>query len=216
MVRLMFKRLLSVFIFFCVLSSVPLESGVNLLGNPGFEDPMPGPWVGFAGSSSGGEAVAIVLDNPFMPRSGEKHAELAIFDFDEAFAGVYQDVAGFEPGQLVRFSGWHKKAFDPLDITVEIRIEWLSGPMGVEIGKTENINDIPDDAYGEFSLTGKVPVGADKARAVYAIQTYAMDPTNSGIVYLDDMELVIVPEPTSLTVLALLGIVVGCSRRKIT
>ena len=59
--------------------------------------------------------------------------------------------------------------------------------------------------YTEFSLTAPVPAGADTARVVYAIQTFGGGPTNNGTIFLDDASLTVIPEPSTLALLALGG-----------
>ena len=64
-----------------------------------------------------------------------------------------------------------------------------------------------------FNLMATAPAGADLARVVYAIQTFGPEPSNTGTVYVDDVALV-VPEPSSMALLALSGFTVLAFRRR--
>lgn len=188
----------------------------NLLVNAGFEDPITtdGPpfigfWEGFnagAGSGAGNDAT--------MPRTGAQHANLNITGVDNSFAGVFQDVGGLVAGQTGTFSVWHKTPSNPLDIGVEVRIEWRDSVNNVEIARTPNATPVPGSEYSLFSLAADVPAGADTARLTYAIQSFGPEPTNTGIVYLDDASFTIVPEPASIALVGLAGLAGVTKRRR--
>lgn len=177
------------------------SSAQNLLSNPGFEDPitfdgMPyiGSWEGFR--SEFGTEVA----NSFVnPRSGAQHLELRINNRDNVDAGVFQDVP-VTVGKEYVFSGWQMTPSNPFDVRVEMRIEWRSATA--EIARTPNLTTNPTDSYAAVSISGFAPVGAELARLVYFIQSYGPEPTNTGFVYVDDMFFGVVPEPSSLGLLA--------------
>ena len=202
-----------------ILVGLVLASGAsqaqNLFTNPGFEDPITfdgPPFVGFwEGFSAGGNAFA--ANSSMNPLSGSMHADISILGDDNSFAGVFQDVAGLAAGQEVTFSGWHARGSQVLDVGIEFRIEWRDSINNVEINRTPNSSTAPSStAYEMFSLTGIVPAGADTARVVYAIQTFGGDgPTNTGTVYLDDMNFI--PAPGSLGLLAGAGLVASRRRR---
>src|SRR3954452_8728717 len=148
-------------------------SAANLLANPGFESPVTsdgppfvGSWEAFnggAGSSSNNSTVT--------PRSGAQDLELAISNTTNTFAGAFQDVQGLVPGQIATWSGWHQTPSNPFDVGVEFRIEWRNSVTDLEVGRTPNSTTNPGATYSQFSLTAAVPVGANTARVVYAIQS---------------------------------------------
>jgi hypothetical protein len=179
------------------------QAMANLLANAGFEDPITSDGPPFVGSWEGFSAGAgsQAINSSAMPRSGAQHADLSIFNTNNSFAGVFQDVPNLVAGTTGIFSGWHKTTTSPLDLGVEIRIEWRNSGSNTEITRTPNFSPVPTDQYSPFSLTAMVPAGADTARVVYAIQTFGPEPTNNGTVFLDDMSFVI-PEPTALSLLA--------------
>jgi len=179
----------------------------NRLANAGFEDPITSDGPPFVGSWEGFSAGAgsQAINSSAMPLSGAQHADLSIFNVDNSFAGVFQDVPNLVPGTTGTFSGWHKTTTSPLDLGVEIRIEWRNAGSDTEISRTPNFTPVPTDLYTLFSLSADVPAGADLARVVYAIQTFGPEPTNNGTVFLDDMSFVI-PEPTALSLLAFGGL----------
>jgi hypothetical protein len=188
----------------------------NLLVNEGFEDPVTtdgAPFVGFweafnagAGSSSANSAL--------MPRTGLQSLELSILSTDNSFAGAFQDVTGLTPGMEYIFSGWHATTSSPLDLGTEVRIEWRESVGGTEISRTPNSTPIPGASYSPFDLTAAVPVGADTARLVYAIQTFGAEPGNNGTVFIDDMSFVAVPEPSSLILAGIGGLALVVLQRR--
>jgi hypothetical protein len=105
------------------------------------------------------------------------------------------------------FSGWHKAASDPYDVVSEVRIEWRNSVSDTEITRTPNLLPVAGSDYTPFSLTAMVPAGADTARAVYALATFATIPPAGGTVFIDDFSFV--PEPSALTLLGVgsLGLV---------
>lgn len=187
----------------------------NLFVNAGFEDPITfdgAPFVGFWEGFSSGPGVSS-MNGSAMPRSGAQHAELLIDGVDNAFAGVFQDVTGLSAGEMYTFSGWHATPSNPLDVGIEFRIEWRDSGSDTEISRTPSSTTAPlGSAYEMFSLSGEVPIGADTARLVYAIQTFGGDgPTNTGAIYLDDMSFALVPTPGSAALLGFAGL--GLVRR---
>ena len=202
-----------------VFALVAPQASANLLTNPGFEDPVTSdgpPFVGFWEAFNGG-AGASATNSAVMPRSGAMHLDVSIVNTNNTFAGAFQDVPNLLAGTSATFSGWHKRT-NTLDADAEIRIEWRNSVSNTEISRTPNFvptADITTD-YTPFSLTAMVPVGADTARVVYALQTFSGGASNTGTVYLDDMSFVGVPEPTTLVFAGLasvLGISV-CRRRR--
>ena len=166
----------------------PAHAIANLIVNPGFEDPITfdgppfvGSWEGFSGGAGSAAANANV-----MPHGGLQHLLLAITNTDNTFAGAFQDVSGLLPGDTYTFGGWHMTPSSPLDLGVEVRIEWRNSVSNSEISRTPNLTPIPGGAYSQFSITATVPPGANSARVVYAIQTFGGEPSNNGTVYVDD------------------------------
>lgn len=185
----------------------------NQFSNPGFEDPITfdgppfvGSWEGF---SSGGPASSGNLS--VTPRSGLQHMGLSITNQPNAFAGAFQDVANLSAGSLVTFSGWLMTTSSPMDVVIEMRIEWRNSVSNVEITRTPNFSPLPTSTYQLFSLNSTVPAGADTARCVYAIQTFTDGATHNGVVFVDDASFV--PAPATFTV-AMCGMGMMVRRRR--
>jgi hypothetical protein len=130
---------------------------------------------------------------------------LRITDRDNVFAGVFQDVPVTGGTEYV-FSGWHMSLSAPFDAGIEMRIEWLDATVA-EIERTPSLMVPPPTSYAAVSLSGLAPAGAEFARLVYYVQTFGPEPTNTGTVFVDDMFFGAVPEPTSMGLLALAGLV---------
>jgi hypothetical protein len=199
-----------------LLSLTNSQAVVNLLVNPGFEDPITSDGPPFVGSWEGfnGGAGSASANSPVMPRSGLQSLGLSIFNTDNTFAGAFQDVAGLLSGTEYTFGGWHATSSSPLDLTAEVRIEWRNSGSNTEVSRTPNLTPVPSAAYSSFSLTAAVPAGADTARVVYAIQTFTGGPSNNGIVYVDDMSFTVVPEPSTMALLGLGGLALAAMRRR--
>jgi hypothetical protein len=168
--------------------SVASRTSAAPLANGGFEQPVTTdgpPFVGSWEAFNSGPGSSASNDSA-MPRTDAQHLSLSIVNTDNAFAGVLQDVAGLSPGNSVLFRLWHKSATAPLDLEVEMRIEWRNSISDTEVSRTPNSIPIPTDVYALFSLPAVVPAGADVARLVYAVQTFSGGPTNTGTVFVDD------------------------------
>ena len=164
------------------------------LANPGFENPVTtdgppyvGSWEAFS-AGPGSEAV----NSSIMPRTGLQHLLLSIDNSNNSFTGVFQDVLGLTPGDSVVFRTWHKATSTPLDVGVEVRIEWrdsISDTAVISINSTP----IPTSLYTLFTFPAVSPVGADSARVFYSIQTFGPEPTDTGTVFVDDASFTVGP-----------------------
>jgi hypothetical protein len=190
----------------CLALTASQASAANLFANPGFEDPVTSDGPPFVGSweAFNGGAGSSSTNSTVTPRSGLQDLNVAISNTDNTFAGAFQDVPSLIPGQSVDFSGFHMSPSSPLDLTIEVRIEWRNSVSNTEVSRTPNLSPPIGSTYVPFLLSSTVPVGADTARAVYAIQTFSGGPTNNGSVFVDDVSFEVIPEPTTA---ALLGLV---------
>jgi PEP-CTERM motif-containing protein len=174
-------------------------SAVNLLANPGFEDPVTAdgpPFVGSWEAFNGGAGTSSNNSN-VTPRNGLMDLRTAILATDNTFAGAFQDVPVIA-GSPALWRVWHMTPSSPLDLTVEMRIEWRNSVSNTEISRTANFNPVPGlNEYTQADLISTVPAGVDIARVVYAIQTFSGGPTNNGIVFVDDAFFDMVPEPAT-------------------
>ena len=183
------------------------------LANGGFEDPITAdgaPFVGFWEGFSGAGAAA--ANSTTSPRTGASSLRLSIDNTNETFGGVFQDVPNLTPGTPVIFSGYHRTPSDPLGLGTEVRIEWRNATS--EVARTPNSTPVPTAQYAPFSLTATVPAGANTARVVYAIQSFGPEPTNNGIVFVDDVTFAIVPEPGTAALLGFAGALQMRRRRR--
>ncbi|HUF64293.1 MAG TPA: PEP-CTERM sorting domain-containing protein [Verrucomicrobiales bacterium] len=190
--------------------------GANLLINTGFEDPITidgPPFVGFWEGFSGG-AGSLAGNSTLMPRSGAQSLGLSIDNTVDTFAGVFQDVPGLISGTQYTFGGWHATPSSPLDLGVEIRIEWRNSVSNIEISRTPNLTPVPTAAYFPFNLTAAVPDGADTGRVVYAVQSFSTNPLGNGTVLVDDVSFDVIPEPSTALLLAIGALGLAGMRRK--
>lgn len=183
--------------------------------NGSFEDPitMDGPpFVGFWEAFTAG-AGAVSANSSELARTGTQSLGLSITGVDNSFAGAFQDIPGLSAGTEYIFGGWHATTSSPLDLGVEVRIEWRNSGSNTEIARTPNLTSAPGAGFGPFSLTAAAPAGADTARIVYAIQTFGPEPSNTGSVFVDDVTFTIVPEPAAGALLGLCALAMITLRR---
>jgi hypothetical protein len=197
------KKLFTGFVF-----ALFASGAVAGLDNGGFEGQTVDPWITF----SAGLGASADLSTG-QSRSGAQSLLLSIDNTDNTFAGVFQDITGFSAGDTVDFQGWHKTVSNPLDLTVEIRIEWRNAALDSEVGRTDNLLPSLGTDYSSWLLSGIVPANADVARVVYGIQTYTGGPTNNGAIHIDDLSVSAVPEPSSLLLMCLGGGLLLARRR---
>src|SRR5260221_12290416 len=124
-------------------------SAVAQVANPSFEDPITfdgapfvGSWEGFAG---GGASAA---NSTLHPYTGLQSLMLTISTTANTFAGAFQDIA-VVAGTDYTFGGWDMTTSNPLDLGVEIRIEWRNSTS--EVARTPNLTPVPLSSYSAFS-----------------------------------------------------------------
>ena len=178
----------------------------NQIVDAGFEGtltfdgpPFVGLWEGF---SAGGSSTAEFSTD--MPRNGAQSLELNIGTEPNLFAGGFQDVffgTGLA-GESAWFSGWHKLVGTTGGS--EYRIEWRDSVANSEVSRTQLTASPIGSDYEEFIVASTIPVGADTARLVYAIQSFG-GATNQTV-FVDDVNFNYVPEPATASLLALGGL----------
>lgn len=191
-------------------------ASANLLVNPGFETtPLiddgsgVGKWLPFGGSGVG--LPTLSATDSTSPLSGASHLALQIDNTANTFAGVFQDVGGLSAGEELTWSGWTMDLGQDAG-GAEIRIEWRDSVGDIEVTRTANlVPTLTNGTYTQWSLTDLVPAGADTARVVYAIQSFGAGPNQ--LHYVDDTSVTVIPEPASLALLGLSGLMVAGRRR---
>ncbi|BDS08128.1 hypothetical protein NT6N_31680 [Oceaniferula spumae] len=195
--------------FCAVAMTATTAHAANVIVDGGFEGtlttdgpPFVGFWEGFSASNATSEFGTT------NPRSGSQHLELRMNGFVNEFSGVLQDIV-VSPGAEVTYSGWHLEM--GTGGSIEIRIEWRDSVGNTEIARTPNLTSTPGPDYEMFSLTETVPAGADTARIVYASQSFGG--ASDAVVFVDDLTVNVVPEPSSTAIFSL-GIVSLLLRRR--
>ena len=189
----------------------------NLLVDGGFENPAlytqdGAPFVGFWEAFNGGGTSSSVNDT-LLPHSGARDVRLSIIASNNNFAGMFQDVP-VTAGISYIYSGFHESNnLNPADYVTEVRIEWRSSVSNTEISRNQKL-PIAGGQYTPFSMTAAAPAGADTARVVYTIQTFTdTGATNTGNVFVDDLSVSAVPEPSTMAVAALGGLALLAAQR---
>jgi hypothetical protein len=183
----------------------------NALKNPGFEDPTVdtgssiGTWFRF-----GSGAMGVSSESTAMPHGGARHIALETSGANQ-FAGVFQTLEnpglpgvarGIVPGATVTFTGWHT-AVGTSNQTTELKIEWTGAPQN-----RFDIINVPVGAYSQFTHSGVAPAGTTGATITYAISTFGAGQNGDTLVYVDDFDVSVVPEPATIggAALGLLGL----------
>jgi hypothetical protein len=195
--------------------SLAASSVAQVVVNPGFEDPITSdgpPFIGFWEGFNGG-AGSSAANSTLMPHTGLQSLQLSIVTTPNTFAGAFQDVA-VVAGNGYIFGGWNATTSNPLSVGVEVRIEWRNSGSNTEVSRTANLAPVLGAVYSPFGLTATAPVGADIARIVYAIQSFSTAPLGNGTVYMDDVSLTLVPEPSAMALLGLGGLALTAMRRR--
>jgi len=198
--------------------SCPQATAQNLLTDPSFENPAlftadGPPFVGSWEAFNGGAGTFAVNDT-LLPHSGSRDAHLNITATNNSFAGFFQDVP-VTAGALYTYSGFHQSAnLNPVEYVSEVRFEWRNSVSNTEVSRNQ-VLPIAGPQYTPFSLTFAAPAGADTARVVYAIQTFSDTGTvNTGNVFVDDLSVTQVPEPSAIVLAGLGGLALLRRRRR--
>ncbi len=186
-------------------------AAMNLLVDGGFEDnskftadgpPFVGLWEAFSGSGDPLGTNPLSMPSTDMPFAGAQHLALDIDNVANSFAGLFQDVP-VAAGTLVEYSVYHKALAGSNGQGIEARIEYRDSVTDTEISRTANMTPASlGTDYELFSFQDTVPVGADTARWVYAIQSFGGPATQK--VYVDNASLT--PEPATAALLGVGGL----------
>lgn len=173
-------------------------SAQNLVENPSFEDPTVTSgsandvWFRFG---SGGNGFA--NESTAMPRTGSRHIELGLIGPNQ-FAGVFQNLnMTINPGDIINFTGWVRNgAGTPFNATQEIKLEWQGAPQD-----RLDVFTLGND-YEMFSHTAVAPAGTTGLVVTYAIASFGPGQGDSTV-FLDDVTVTLVPEPATLSAMAI-------------
>ncbi len=193
-------------------------SHAQSLADPGFEGtlsfdgaPFDDAWEGFFGTFSDPAGMPFSRYGSTMPLGGSQALEVGV-DSDASFAGAFTQVNGLAPGQVVDFFVFAKSPSPSvLTAEVQLRIEFFDS-SDTFVDQTGNLTPVITGDYLEYMQTGVVPLGADRARFVIALDSGGDFRGDNGTVYFDNASIV-VPEPTSLALLGVGGLAMLRRRR---
>lgn len=188
------------------LCGTSLVSAQNLLLNPGFE-------LGSGGSATSWTKWAGANREPWANHSGAYG--MALEWWVSANGGFYQDVPGtYTPGDTYQLSAWFLD--DKAVVTTSVyltKIEWFDASNAMIGSQVMNVSPLVNNTWQELSMTGTVPVGTAYARVVFEGQNMVSGET----LKIDDASFILIPEPTSMTLLGLalgLGGLILIQRRR--
>lgn len=164
----------------------------QVVGNPGFEDPIiqdvvtPGNWSTFYG----GPATKFANNTTAEFHTGTQSFHLYCYGDLNSFAGAQQTVTGVVGNGEYEFKFWGKAgAFTNGPTTapgvpngIDIKIEWVN-LAGGNTGVVAILHPELTSSWTQFTLTATAPSDAVAARLVFAIQSYTfstLDPTLAG------------------------------------
>jgi hypothetical protein len=193
-------------------------ASAGLLANPGFEAFVSGSPDASSGDvpmNSGGPWAG--WNNWVSPFSGYYTDDVAHTGtqagktFSGPNAGIYQNVS-VTAGQQYTASAYflNRSGVDALNgiQTVDIRITFFDGAngtgnnLGIFVAPTAISAGTPVDTWTPLSVTAIAPLGAQSAQ----VMAFFNNPEfGGGALYVDDMDLVAVPEPASLAALGVAG-----------
>jgi hypothetical protein len=190
---------------------------INLLVNPSFELPIvapPGPDAGPPLGWSSFNSNHVTFQVP--PQDGNQALKQFGPFFNGGGAGVFQDFPAL-PGQEFAASSWARlDTGDLLGVNNFgfMALEFRNGGTVVGNSNSPNIfvNTQPHNQWVNYSVSGTVPAGANTVRL--ALLHIQLDPIDGGAIFWDNASLELVPEPTSLSAMLVLGAAVaGFTRR---
>jgi len=180
----------------------------NLVENPSFEDPTVtmgsanDVWFRFGSGANG-----FCNESTVMPRTGSRHIEMQLVGPNQ-FAGVFQNLnMTINPDDIINFTGWVRNASgSPFNATLEIKLEWQ--------GAAQNRLDVLSmgSDYEMFSHTGVAPAGTTGLVVTVAISSFGAGQGDAAV-HLDDVTVTLVPEPATVSALAI-GALALMRRRK--
>ena len=110
---------------------------------------------------------------------------------------------------MVEFSGWARNASGaPFNATQEIKLEWQGTPNPPQ----SRLDDLTlGSGYEQFTHTGVAPANTTGLVVTYAISSFGAG-QGDALVHLDDISLIIIPEPGTAGMLGLGSVLFGLVR----